>query len=201
MAQSLHRAIHDALRDQSGYAAKDILVGTFLEATRPLDADDTVLYRAVYTIFRALPARVLPGSTLNISTYDVENGVELEWEWREAMDPRAPTGADLHALLRHGPHGDLVGIALSALEQFCNLRAGYVETTRERVEASTSFDRPPYVVRRVLAHIPAKPSTAGGVREGAVPPTAPEDAQARAPPRPGKRQPMHGDGLGARALA
>lgn len=167
MSEALHRAIRDALRDAQAYAAHDVTVSTFLDATRPLHADDTILYRAVYTIFRALPARLLRGSTLNISTYDTEEGVELLWEGREPAQQEAPSESSLRVVYGRGPHGDLLEIALRALEEFCDVRAGYVQTSRERVDSSTSFDRPAYIIRRVRAHIPARqPPAALGVGSG-----------------------------------
>ena len=197
MAEALHRAIEDALRDGVGYERRGILVAKALEATRPLDADESLLYRAVYTIFRALPERLLQGTVLSIGTRDVEDGVELVWEGREPLhEAEEPPGKDLRALLGHGPHGDLVDIALRALESFCHMRAGFVETTRQRT-VSSSFARPAHVVRRVRALVPTAPGARSPVAPGreAPPGPAPET-----PPRPGSlpRAPLRNGGLDAR---
>ena len=154
MAQALHQAIRDAL-DEPSYAERGILVATVLEATTPLDAEASLLHRSVQTIFRALPGRLVPGTTLCIATSDLpEGGVELTWESRERLDPNAaPT--DLRTLLGAGPHGDLLDIAMLALERFYHVRAGYVDTRREAVASASSFERPPHVIRRVVAVIPA----------------------------------------------
>lgn len=181
MAETLHRAIRDALRDAS-YASRDITVATFLDATRPLDADETLLYRCVYTIFRALPARLLRGSTLNISTCDIEDGIELVWEGREAVTADGNVN-DARAALARGPHGDLLDIAFGALEHFCHVRAGHVESTRGRVVSGSSFDRPPYVVRRVLAHIPALTPPS---RVDAAVPSRPPTNEQESPGAPGR---------------
>lgn len=176
MADALHRAIEDALRDAPAYEGKGILVTTLLEARRPLHAEGSLLYRAVYTIFRALPDRLLPGSLLSISTTDVDDGVELVWEGREALVDGSPRAGGLRDLLGQGPHGDLITIALQALETYCNVRAGFVETRSRRVESS-SFERPAHVVRRVTAHIPALRTEAGRER---APPVEAREAAARA---------------------
>lgn len=154
MSRVLHRAILDALRDAQDYREKGILVSPLLEATVDLAAHESVLYQAVYTLFRALPSRLLPGSLLLVSTQDVEGGVELLWEGREPFSPE-PEGRDVLNLLRSGPHGDLLEIAMLALERFCEARAGYVEQRVEPGSTSSAFERAPYVVRRVAAYLPA----------------------------------------------
>jgi hypothetical protein len=155
MSKALHEAILDALEDPR-YAERGILVTALLDATLPLDADESLLSRSVYTIFRALPDRLLSGTTLCVATVDLpEGGVELAWEAKERSPSGAPErGDDLRALLGRGPHGDLVEIALLALERFCLVRAGCVDTYRERVGSASSFERPSHVIRRVVAVIP-----------------------------------------------
>lgn len=160
MADALHRAIRDALRDGQGYANRGILVTTVLEATRPLKADDSLLYRAVYTIFRALPDRLLRGTTLNVATHDTQDGVELMWEGREEMrELPAEVDGPTRRKLSAGRHADLVEIAYMALEDLCAVRAGHIEVLRERIGESSSFARPAHILRRVTAYIPAVEET------------------------------------------
>lgn len=158
MAKTLHRAITDAIRDARRYDELGVLPTLVLEATTPLDADESLLYQAVYTLFLAMPERLLPGSVLRILTEDVDGGVQLSWSAKERMDavPDAEP-AGLRGALSLGPHGDLVEIALLALERFCRVRAGAVETRRERVLASSSFGYPAHVARHVTALIPGRP--------------------------------------------
>lgn len=179
MSRILHQAIRDALRDAPGYQERGILVSQFLDATADLSADETLLYRAVYTIFRALPERLMRGSLMLVATEDVEGGIQLTWEGREPAD--LPHAGDVRDLLRAGPHGDLLEIAMVALERFCQARAGYVETTVERVQTASAFERPPHAIRRVVAFLPRRPVESGPV--GNVhPPKA-----AEVPPSPARR--------------
>ena len=194
MTHPLHKAIYDALKDPA-YADKGILVTTILEATQNLDADESLLYRAVYTIFRALPGRLLPGTTLAISTFDLpEGGIELTWEGRERIEPEDAGATDLRSILGQGPHGDLVEIAILALQRYCNMRAGHLDSRRDKVGESSSFARPAHIVRRVVAVIPATMPSAGAtssLREA-------EDATTT-PGRAAKRLPEH-DGSSAMRL-
>lgn len=158
MARVLHQAIQDAIRDAKGFEERSILVTAVLEATHDLDARETVLYQSVYTIFSAMPERLVRGSLFQVSTMDVENAVQLSWEARE--EPTLmPAGQDVYRVMTYGPHGDLVGIALRALERFCQVRAGYLESRFQEVRNSSSFAQPDYIVRRVVAVIPCKPET------------------------------------------
>lgn len=152
VATALHAAIVKALRDSRAYGERGILVSPLLTATKPLDAPPALLHSAVYTLFCALPHRLVRGSTMLIATEDVDGGIELVWECRE--EPAFGV-ADLHASLRGGPHGDLVDIALRALESFCDLRAGSVETMLVPAPASPQFPRGDAVLRRVTAFLPA----------------------------------------------
>lgn len=169
MSEALHRAIRDALRDGRGYEERGILPAPLLEATLPLHADDGLLYQAVYTVFIALPGRLLPGSVLRITTEDVQGGVRLRWTSREVLLPGAPTGGDLRAALAGGTHGDLVEIALHALERFCSVRAGFVEVRPGRIWTSSSFQTPDHVEREVEAFIPMRPGEVGAARGVPVP--------------------------------
>lgn len=152
MAEALHRAIHDALRDSTVYTARGILTSAILEATTELQADKDVLYQAVYTLFCAMPWRLAPGTTFLVTTRDVENGLELSWEGREETGIEAH---DLREVLRMGPHGDLVGIAFAALEQFCHARAGEAQSEVTIVATSPWTPRRAVLRRRVRIVIPA----------------------------------------------
>lgn len=177
MSTILHRAIRDGIRDAHAYHERGILVSQLLEATVDLMADESLLYQSVYTIFRALPARLLAGSILLVSTEDVEGGVQLTWEGREPAEGTRAEGTDVRNLLRVGPHGDLMEIALVALERFCQARAGYVESTVERVPIASAFERPPHVIRRVVAFLPTR---SGALSAGQSTP-ARAGGQSRAP--------------------
>jgi|SRR5581483_1380751 len=156
MSSVLHRAILDGLRDAPAYGERGILVLPLLEATLDLGAHETLLYQAVYTLVRALPDRLLRGSPFVITTTDAPGGVELAWEGREPAE-RAAGGGDLRGALRLGPHGDLLDIALLALERFCDARSGFIETRESPIDSASAFPRPPHVLRRVVAFLPTKP--------------------------------------------
>lgn len=151
MSQALHAAIRHALADSAGYRARGILVSPILNATADLRLPNDVLYNAVYTLFCALPWRLVPGTSIFIATMDVPGGVELAWECRE--EPPMG-GSGLRDALRQGPHGDLVDIAYGALEQFCGLRAGECLAERAVVPSSPQFPRGEAVLRRVRAFLP-----------------------------------------------
>jgi hypothetical protein len=153
MSDVLHRAILDALRDAPGYRQKGILVSPILEATAPLAAHETLLDQAVYTIFCTLPHRLVQGSILHVATYDVGGGVQLLWEGREPLREEPGPGT-VAGLLREGPHGDLLHVAMRALERFCHARSGFVDVVVEQGPSASAFSRPPRVVRRVLAFLP-----------------------------------------------
>lgn len=160
MASALHKAILDALASPS-YGERGILVNALLEATSPSYANERLLYQCVFTIFRALPERLVPGTTLDVATSDLpDGGIEIFWEGKERLPPDAEAGRDLRELMGHGPHGDLVEIAIIALERYCNMHAGHVDTYRERVASASSFERPAHIIRRVLAVLPAPARTA-----------------------------------------
>lgn len=164
MAETLHRAIVDALRDSKVYGSRGILVSLALTATTDLRAaPEQLLHRSIYTLFAALPWRLIPGSTLFISTCDIDGGIELVWEGRE--EPSDP-GADLAQALRGGPHGDLVDIALTALRTFCALREGRVEVELTPLPSSPRFARGVALRRRVTAVLPARPHEAPALAAG-----------------------------------
>lgn len=126
-----------------------------LTANTDLRAPEQLLHRAVYTLFAAMPWRLIPDSTFFVATYDVEGGIELVWEGRE--EP-AFESEGLDASLREGPHGDLVDIALTALRSFCAMREGRVEVQRAEVPASPRFPRGVAIRRRVTAFLPQGPT-------------------------------------------
>ena len=152
LADALHRAILDALHDSKAYLRRGILVSLALTAKTDLGAPPQLLHRAVYTLFAAMPWRLVPDSTIFIATYDVDGGVTLVWESREV--PAFAT-EDLDQSLREGPHGDLVDIALTALRNFCAMRAGEMKTERVILPSSPRFPRGLAVQRRVTAFLPA----------------------------------------------
>lgn len=154
MAKTLHAAIRHALADSPAYRSRGILVSTALTAEADLNAEGDVLYNAVYTLFCALPWRVVPGTSVYITTFDVASGIELAWECRE--EPQLAEGT-LRDVLRQGPHGDLVDIALDALEGFCGMRGGECVTERTPVVSSPQFPRSETLLRRVRAYLPAAP--------------------------------------------
>ena len=153
LADALHRAISDALRDSKAYSSRGILVSVALTAKTDLHAPEALLHRAVYTLFAALPWRLVPDSALFIATFDMDGGIGLVWEGRE--EP-VYDGEGLEQL-REGPHGDLVDIALTALRSFCALRDGHVEVERVEVPSSPRFPRGIAIRRRVAAFLPAVP--------------------------------------------
>lgn len=151
MSGTLHAAIRHALSDSPQYRARGILVSAVLDARTDLNAENDVLYNAVYTLFCAMPWRLVPGTAMYVHTLDVPGGVELAWECREG----ATVDGDLRRVLREGPHGDLVDIAYAALETFCGLRAGECLSERTVVPASPHFPRGEAIHRRVRAYLPA----------------------------------------------
>lgn len=145
------------MRDSRAYAGRGILASVILEATTPLDEVEDVLYRSVYTLFAAMPWRLVPGSRLLIHTADVPGGVELTWEARE--EAGAEEGG-VHTALAAGPHGDLVEIAFHALERFCAARAGETETRLTELPRAGYMPPRPVLLRRVRVMIPAAPQPA-----------------------------------------
>lgn len=168
----VNQAVRDALRDaEDAYASRGILVVPSFEATTRLATHDDLLYQAVYTIFRGLPARLPPGASLLVSTADRAGGdVELAWEAREdpAQAP-APPDPDPRVLLRHGPYGDLLEVALLGLDALCRVRAAAKEEPdAERRPSATALDLSPRVRRRFSFLVPSlerayfDPPRAGG---------------------------------------
>ena len=156
----VNQAVQDALRDaEEAYVARGVLVVVELDACTTLETHEPLLYQAVYTIFRGLPARLAPGTTLFVSTQDRAGGdIELTWEAREDPEAAPAHGGDPdpRLLLRHGPYGDLLEVALLGLDSFCRVRS----TARERPEAprplsATALDLSPKVRRRFSFLIPS----------------------------------------------
>lgn len=153
MVGVLHRAIQDAIRD-GGYEKKGILVDPVLQATLGVAGDEAELYSAVHMLFMAMPDRLVRGSLFLIATQDVEDGVELAWDSRE--EPRMSFAAGQGLLAPYEP-GERIAIALADLSRYCDSRAGYVRTSYEQVSNSSSFQRGPYLHRRVVARLPLSP--------------------------------------------
>lgn len=153
------RAIVDALRDSAeAYEARGILVITDLTPTSGLVTSDAIVHRAVYTCFRVLPARLARGASIRISTHARAGGdLELIWEAREDADVAAPSeGTTPRTALSRGPHGDLLEVAVTALEDICRARGGLVEQQHIEPPASSAILREPTVWRRYLFLIPSQ---------------------------------------------
>lgn len=131
----MNRAIEAGLAASSHVCEqRGILVVKDLAATY-LSADDDVLEEALSVIFRALPARLLAGSVLYVTTRDRAGGdVELSWEARD--EPAAEPRAD--ALLREGPYGDLLGLAILGLAEICRTRHALAERPEPPPSGSSS---------------------------------------------------------------
>lgn len=152
------RAILAALRDSADeYEAHGILVVTDLAPTSGLRTNDEIVYRAVTTIFRALPRRLARGAVLRIATHPRAGGdVELIWEAREDIGMSRNVGSHdpLHVLAT-GPHGDLLNVAVTALEEICRARGGLVEQDHQEPPLSSGLLREPTLRRRYLFLIPS----------------------------------------------
>lgn len=150
-------AIERALRDGAdAYEDRGILLVPHFEATCRLATAADVLEQSLYTIFRGLPDRLAPGATLLISTRDRAGGdIELVWEARE--EPLPPeVRANPGKLLRHGPYGDLLELALQGLEAFCRVRAAVREDMESEVRSpATYLALAPGVRRRYSFLIPS----------------------------------------------
>lgn len=153
MARALHEAIQDALAGP-GYQDQAILASHVLEATHPIDTDEATLYRCVHAFFSSLPRRLIPGSVFLVTTTDVDDGIELAWEAREVPKDDYRPGEGIYGAY---DHDEPLARALRDLERYCDLRAGYVRTTYEKVQNSSSFRRPDHIHRRVVAKLPLSP--------------------------------------------
>lgn len=151
MSRVLHKAIRDALRDTPAYEARAIAVSAVLEATADLEAEASILYDAVHRLFAAMPARLVRGSVLLITTQDAKDATELAWDAREDYRETVEGAQTLTAGYKPD---EPIALALTDLERFCQLRAGYVHARVQAVRNSSSFERPAYVHRRVIAHLP-----------------------------------------------
>lgn len=179
MSRILHRAIRDALRDAPAYEARAIAVSAVLESTADLDADENVLYDAVYRLFTAMPERLVRGSVLLITTQDTKDATELAWNAREDFASDIAPGASLTAGY---PAGSPIVAALGDLERYCRMRAGYVDARVQTVKNSSSFARPAYLHRRVVAHLPRM--DAGVAEKNAEPAATPDVRLVAAEPDP-----------------
>lgn len=156
----VNAAIEDALNDAAeAYAAQDVRVEARLEATLDLDTHPGTLYQALYTIFACTPHRVARGSVVRIRTEDrAGRDIEVTWERKMADDTPEGDGLALQHLLGDGRHGDLMELALLALEHACHARTGHfaITTSEEPLLADSAADVVPGVYRRVLALIPSR---------------------------------------------
>lgn len=121
------RAIARALQDaEAELRRRDVRAVTHLDSHEELDTARQTLYEAVYAVFRALPARLAPGSVLEVRTSDRPGGdIELVWNVRETAP--APPMSRTSDVLRNGPYGDLFGLALVGLERICRTRAEHLQ--------------------------------------------------------------------------
>lgn len=135
---------------------RGILVASMLKPASGLRTSDEVVYQAVYTIFRGLPARLVDGATLRVSTHARAGGdVELVWEAAETAPPASrASGSTPAEVLAEGPFGDLFEVALVALEDVCRARGGLSERVEE-APASSAILREPVVHRRYMFLIPS----------------------------------------------
>ncbi|HET6404422.1 MAG TPA: hypothetical protein VFH78_07235 [Candidatus Thermoplasmatota archaeon] len=117
-------AIRRALRDgEADYAARGVRVELDLRCRTQLRTEEPVLDRALYTIFRGLPARLAPGATVRISTRDMAGGdVEIAWEAVESAEP-----PPAEAFTRGHAYGDLLELAIAGMETICRARSGRME--------------------------------------------------------------------------
>lgn len=151
MTSPVNRAVLDGLRDAAAtYDSKGLLVVTLLDATLGANRAEPALCRAVYTIVRVLPLRAASGSLVHIATRDMENGIEITWEtWED------PSKADKRGPTAQGLMGDLLEVALLALEDVCRAHMGVLEQLEAPVERTSSvFERGARIRRRVRARVP-----------------------------------------------
>lgn len=161
-------AIQEALRDGAdAYEAAGILVVPHLDARSTSAGDPQVIYQSVYTIFRALPARLPPAAVLYVATRDRAGGdVELTWEAREEGGHEGDETASPEAVLRTGPYGDLLELALLGLEAICRARSGLAQ--RADVEGAAAASpiaaaTAGRIRRRYLFLLPSAPRDPRGV--------------------------------------
>lgn len=156
---AIERALADGAAD---YAEQGIIVTRSLDATIALATDEPVLEQALYTIFRGLPARLVRGATLLVSTRDRAGGdIELVWEARE-LDVPPPAGAGDRSPLARGQHGDLLELAVRGLESICRARGGHEDRTTRAASSSNFLKLAPHVRRRYLFLIPSLRRASGG---------------------------------------
>lgn len=144
----MDRAIRDALRDaETACRARDVRVDASLEARGVLLNRDGLLYQAVYTIFRAIPDRLPHGGTLRVTTRMMAGGdVELAWEAAPTSPGGDSAAPDAIEALSSGPHGDLLELAVLALERYCRARLGAFQRDEGALRVLAlipSLERPP----------------------------------------------------------
>ena len=147
---AIERALDDAA---AAIEARGIIVVKSLDATHELATEDLALHQALYTIFRGLPDRLVPGATLLVGTHDRAGGdIELIWEARELA---TPPREDDRPPLANGPYGDLLELALAGLEEICRVRGGHHEDETTDAVGSNVLRRAPHVRRRYTFIIPS----------------------------------------------
>lgn len=153
----IERALHDAsdvLED------KGVLIVAHLEATTPFDDAPAALEQALYTVVRALAERISVGTTLHILTQDRAGGdIELSWEARE---PETGVSDDvpLRKVVRPGPYGDLLELAIVGLEAVSRMRGAHRAQHLPATTSSSVLDLRAAVRRKYLFLLPA-PSRVG----------------------------------------
>lgn len=151
----VNRAIRDALRDGAeAREARGILVVPHLESTETRVGDDPALYQAIYTIFRGLPERLSRGATLYVSTSDDIEGTMLTWDATEGKTDDSQD-ATVKDVMRAGPYGDLLELAVVGLEALCRARSEqWGAPAASNSPGLTGLELEPRLRRRVVFLIP-----------------------------------------------
>lgn len=158
--RTIRRALHDA---KDVLEEKGALVVAHLEATATFEGAPHALEQALYTAFRALAERISVGTTLYISTEDRSGGdIELSWEAREP-ETRLGEDAPLRKVVRSGPYGDLLELAIVGLEAVSRMRSAHRAQHLPASSSSSALDLRAAVRRRYLFLLPA-PERVGTTR-------------------------------------
>lgn len=150
MNKAIARALEEAasLLEQKG-----VLVVAHLEATYRFERAPPALTQALYTIFRGLAERLSEGATLYVATTDRAGGdIEVTWEAKEP--PAAKEDAQVRDIVRHGPYGDLIELALVGLESICRVRTTHRAQDVPPPESGTALRFLPTVRRRYTFLLP-----------------------------------------------